>query len=73
MDEVFSNSSWNETHDFTYDDTDQLKTADHSLQSDEAYGYDKNGNRTGNQTLLGGTKSSTVGLHNQITSDGTFT
>ena len=41
IDDVYSNSAWNENHDYTYDDT---------VQNDEAYIYDKNGNRTGNRT-----------------------
>jgi RHS repeat-associated protein len=72
IDDVFSNSAWNETHDYTYDDTDQLTAADHSVQNDEAYAYDANGNRTGNQTHLGATTSSTVTTNNRITTDGVY-
>ena len=49
---------------YTYDDTDQLTVADHSYQTDEAYSYDLNGNRTntGYQTTT----------NNRLTNDGTF-
>jgi RHS repeat-associated protein len=73
IDSVFANSAWDETHAYTYDDTDQLIAADHSLQDDEAYGWDKNGNRSGNQTFLGSTTSSTTSANNRITSDGRYT
>lgn len=72
IDSVFSNSAWDETHDFGYDDTDQLTSADHSVQDDEAYAYDENGNRTGNQTHLGATTSSIVTANNRISSDGVY-
>jgi RHS repeat-associated protein len=72
IDSVFSNSAWNENHDYTYDDTNQLTAADHSAQNDEAYAYDKNGNRTGNQTHLGATTSSTVTSDNRISTDGVY-
>jgi RHS repeat-associated protein len=71
IDDVFSNSSWNETHAYTYDNTDQLTVANHSAQNDESYAYDKNGNRTGNQTHLGTTLTSTVGTNNRVSSVGT--
>jgi hypothetical protein len=38
---VFSNSAWNESHEFTYDDTNQLIAADHSVQDNEAYAYNR--------------------------------
>jgi RHS repeat-associated protein len=72
IDDVFSNSAWNETHVNTYDHDDQLTATDHSVQSDEAYGYDLNGNRTGSQTHLGATTSSTVTTDNHVSSDGIF-
>jgi len=47
---------------YTYDATDQLVGADHTIQQDEAYAYDLNGNRTlpGYQT----------GQNNRLLSDG---
>jgi RHS repeat-associated protein len=53
------------TSNYSYDSRDQLTNTDHSYQSDEAYGYDANGNRTnaGYQT----------GSNNQLLSDGTYT
>lgn len=49
---------------FSYDATSQLTDADHSYQTDEAYEYDENGNRTstGYQT----------GTNNRLLSDGTY-
>jgi RHS repeat-associated protein len=53
------------TSNYNYDNRDQLTGTDHSYQSDEAYGYDANGNRinAGYQT----------GTNNQLLSDGTYT
>ncbi|NJM76773.1 MAG: hypothetical protein HC852_14505 [Acaryochloridaceae cyanobacterium RU_4_10] len=53
------------TSNYNYDDRDQLIATDHSYQSDEAYSYDANGNRTnaGYQT----------GTNNRLLSDGTYT
>ncbi|WP_164102594.1 RHS repeat-associated core domain-containing protein [Candidatus Laterigemmans baculatus] len=49
---------------YTYDDTDQLATADRDgTSNDESYTYDANGNRTG---------SYTAGSNNQLLSDGTY-
>jgi RHS repeat-associated protein len=72
VDDVFSNSSWNETHVHTYDHDDQLTATNHSVQNDEAYGYDINGNRSGNQTHLGATTSTTVTNSNTISTDGVW-
>ncbi len=49
---------------YTYDATDQLTSTDRSFQSDEAYNYDANGNRTntGYQT----------GSNNRLLSDGLY-
>ncbi|HEY2415095.1 MAG TPA: RHS repeat-associated core domain-containing protein [Pirellulaceae bacterium] len=53
------------TTNFTYDEADQLKSADNSFQTDENFTYDPNGNRTntGYQT----------NPNNQLKSDGVFT
>jgi RHS repeat-associated protein len=72
IDDVFSNLAWSETHDFTYDNDDQLTATNHSVQNDESYAYDVNGNRTGSQTHLGATNSSTVTGNNRVTSDGVY-
>jgi RHS repeat-associated protein len=58
-------SSADGTVDYAYDATNQLTGADHSSQTDEAYQYDANGNRTnvGYQT----------GINNQLLADGQFT
>jgi RHS repeat-associated protein len=53
------------TSDYSYDLTDQLTLADHSYQTDEAYSYDANGNRTNT--------GYTTGPNNRLLSDGTFT
>ncbi|MEH2218468.1 MAG: FG-GAP-like repeat-containing protein [Nostoc sp.] len=52
------------TSDYNYDDTNQLTGSDHSFQTDEAYSYDANGNRTntGYQT----------GVDNKLQSDGKY-
>ena len=52
------------TTDYDYDDTSQLTDADHDYQTDEAYTYDANGNRT----MTG----YTTGDNNQLTNDGTY-
>ncbi|GIW91994.1 MAG: hypothetical protein KatS3mg110_0035 [Pirellulaceae bacterium] len=49
---------------FTYDQTDQLTGADHSYQTDEAYQYDANGNRTGGGYV--------TGSNNQLLEDSTY-
>ena len=52
------------TSTYSYDSKSQLTSADHSYQSDEAYTFDNNGNRTmtGYQT----------GTDNRLTNDGTY-
>lgn len=57
-------SSADGTNTYSYDDTDQLTTATYSGQSNEAYGYDLNGNRTnaGYQTAS----------NNRLQTDGTY-
>jgi YD repeat-containing protein len=52
------------TQDYGYDSTNQLTTANHTTQTDEAYSYDANGNRTS-----GG---SSAGTNNQLLTDGTY-
>jgi len=49
---------------FTHDNTDQLKTADHTGQTDESYSYDENGNRT----MAGYVTTD----NNQLTTDGVY-
>ena len=61
---VTQSSSQDGTSDFTYDATDQLTAAVHSFQTDEAFSYDANGNRTNTGYTTGG--------DNQLTNDGTF-
>jgi RHS repeat-associated protein len=50
--------------DFTYDKSDQLVDADHSVQADESYVYDDNGNRINTGYV--------TGENNQLQSDGTY-
>jgi RHS repeat-associated protein len=50
--------------DYSYDSTNQLTTADHSTQTDEAYSYDANGNRTN--------AGYGTGTNNQLLTDGTY-
>lgn len=52
------------TSTFSYDATNQLTSTDHSYQTDEAYSYDANGNRTNT--------GYTTGTNNQLLSDGTY-
>ena len=52
------------TSSFSYDATNQLTSTDHSYQTDEAYNYDANGNRTNT--------GYTTGTNNQLLSDGTY-
>jgi YD repeat-containing protein len=49
---------------FSYDATNQLTAADHDFQTDEAYSFDVNGNRT--------MSGYTTGDNNRLTSDGTW-
>ncbi len=53
------------TSDYDYDSTSQLTDADHTYQTDEAYSYDDNGNRT----MTG----YSTGTNNQLLGDGTYT
>jgi RHS repeat-associated protein len=52
------------TQDYSYDSTNQLTTADHTTQTDEAYSYDANGNRTN--------AGYGTGTNNQLLTDGTY-
>jgi RHS repeat-associated protein len=52
------------TSGYSYDDRDQLTDTDHSYQTDEAYSYDANGNRTN--------AGYHTGTNNQLLSDGTY-
>jgi RHS repeat-associated protein len=52
------------TSDYEYDKTSQLTGADHNYQTDEAYTYDANGNRT--------MSGYTTGDNNQLLNDGTY-
>ena len=52
------------TSDYSYDATSQLTVATHSYQTDEAYSFDANGNRTNTGYA--------TGTNNQLTSDGTY-
>jgi RHS repeat-associated protein len=52
------------TSNFTYDATSQLTSTDHSFQTDEAYSFDANGNRTNT--------GYSTGVNNQLLSDGTY-
>jgi RHS repeat-associated protein len=56
-------SSADGTSDYSYDPTNQLIGADNTIQPDEAYSYDANGNRT----IAG----YATGANNQLLSDGT--
>jgi YD repeat-containing protein len=64
-DRLTQSSGTDGTQNYTYDSTDQLTSASHTTQANEAYSYDANGNRTnsGYQT----------GINNQLLSDGTYT
>jgi RHS repeat-associated protein len=53
------------TTDYSYDTTSQITAADHSYQTDEAYSYDANGNRT----MTG----YDIGTNNRLLDDGTYT
>ncbi len=58
-------SSLDDTRDYTYDETGQLLTADYDYQTDEAYSYDSNGNRTNS--------GYSTGDANRLLCDGTYT
>jgi RHS repeat-associated protein len=62
---IIQSSGTDGTQDYGYDSTNQLTTANHTTQTDEAYSYDANGNRTS-----GG---SGTGTNNQLLTDGTYT
>ena len=49
---------------YNYDKTDQLSSAEHTHQSNEAYSYDDNGNRVGD--------GYSTGENNQLLTDGTY-
>jgi RHS repeat-associated protein len=49
---------------YSYDKSNQLTATDHSNQNDEAYIYDKNGNRTGSGYV--------TGVNNQLLNDGKY-
>ena len=53
------------TANYTHDDTDQLTVADHSVQTDENYSYDLNGNRTMTGYV--------TGVANRLLEDPTYT
>ena len=57
-------SSVDGVSDYAYDNGDQLTAATHTAQTDEAYEYDENGNRT--------STGYTTGFYNRLTSDGTY-
>jgi RHS repeat-associated protein len=61
---ITSTTNQDGTTDYTYDKTSQLTAANHSYQTDEAYTFDANGNRT----MTG----YTTGSNNRLTSDGTY-
>jgi YD repeat-containing protein len=61
---IIRSSGTDGVQDYGYDSTNQLTTATHTTQTDEAYSYDANGNRTS-----GG---SGTGTNNQLLTDGTY-
>ena len=63
--QLIGESHHGQLHGYSYDLAGQLISAEHTGQSDEAYVYDANGNRTGSGYV--------VGPNNQIASDGAFT
>ncbi|MBN2216250.1 MAG: hypothetical protein JW719_02620, partial [Pirellulales bacterium] len=63
-DQLAQETHHGQTSVYTHDNTGQLTAADHSVQTDETYAYDANGNRTGGGYV--------VGPNNQILSDGTY-
>jgi RHS repeat-associated protein len=64
IDRITQTTSIDGTSNYTYDKTNQLATADHSFQADEAYTVDGNGNRTNT--------GYSTGVNNRLTSDGVF-
>ncbi|MES2790039.1 MAG: putative Ig domain-containing protein [Planctomycetota bacterium] len=63
-DQLTSSAHHGETTTYVHDDSGQLTGANHSVQSDETYSYDLNGNRT--------TVGMVTGPNNQVLSDGTY-
>jgi RHS repeat-associated protein len=61
---ITSITSADGTSDYEYDKTSQLTDADHDYQTDEAYTYDANGNRT--------MSGYATGDNNQLLNDGTY-
>ncbi|MDB9489241.1 phosphatase PAP2 family protein [Dolichospermum circinale CS-534/05] len=61
---ITQTTSGDGTSTFIYDATNQLTSTDHSYQTDEAYSYDANGNRTNT--------GYTTGTNNQLLSDGIY-
>ena len=70
-DQLIEETHHGQTSRYTYDLAGQLTAADHSLQPDESYTYDANGNRV--QASLGGPATHyQTGPANRLLSDGTF-
>lgn len=63
-DQLTNSAHHGESTTYAYDDAGQLTAANHSVQTDEAYSFDLNGNRT--------TVGLITGPNNQVQSDGTF-
>ena len=64
-----SNTSWNASHTYTYDNLDQVKNVTHTGgQANESYAFDVNGTRTSANG-----SSYTTTTNNRITNDGTYT
>jgi RHS repeat-associated protein len=61
---IIQSSGTDGTQDYSYDSTNQLTVATHTTQTDEAYSYDANGNRTNS--------GSSTGTNNQLLTDGTY-
>jgi RHS repeat-associated protein len=61
---ITQSSGTDGTQDYAYDDTNQLTSANHTTQADEAYSYDANGNRTN--------AGYGTGTNNGLLTDGTF-
>jgi RHS repeat-associated protein len=70
-DQLIQETHHGQTSRYTYDPAGQLTAAEHSLQPDESYTYDPNGNRL--ESTIGGTTTSyQPGPANRLLSDGTF-
>jgi RHS repeat-associated protein len=61
---IIQSSGTDGTQDYSYESTNQLTVATHTTQTDEAYSYDANGNRTNS--------GSSTGTNNQLLTDGTY-